>query len=58
MAPTTINEPSANGVGASIHVVEARILLGIHFRFADTVARRHGKQSADWAFSHVLRPIS
>src|SRR5262245_5398734 len=38
-------------------VVEARILLGIHFRFADTVARRQGKQAADWAFSHMLRPI-
>jgi hypothetical protein len=37
-------------------VVEARILLGIHFRFADVVARRQGFQSADWAFSHVLRP--
>jgi hypothetical protein len=39
-------------------VVEARILLGIHFRFADTVARRQGKQAADWAFSHILRPIN
>jgi hypothetical protein len=38
-------------------VVEARILLGIHFRFADTVARRHGKQSADRVFSHLLRPL-
>lgn len=38
-------------------VVEARILLGIHFRFADTVARRQGKQAADWAFGHILRPL-
>jgi hypothetical protein len=37
-------------------VVEARILLGIHFRFADTVARRQGKQVADKAFKHILRP--
>jgi hypothetical protein len=37
-------------------VVEARILLGIHFRFADTLARRQGKQAADRAFSHILRP--
>jgi hypothetical protein len=37
---------------------EARILLGIHFRFADTVARRQGKQSADWAFSHILKSIN
>jgi hypothetical protein len=38
-------------------VVEARIYLGIHFRFADVVARRHGKQAADWTFSHLLRPL-
>ena len=38
-------------------VVEARILLGIHFRFADVVARRQGKQAADQVFSHVLRPF-
>jgi hypothetical protein len=39
-------------------VVEARILLGIHFRFADTVARRQGTKAADWAFSHLLRPLN
>jgi hypothetical protein len=38
-------------------MVEARILLGIHFRFADTVARRQSKQAADWAVSHILKPI-
>jgi hypothetical protein len=38
-------------------MVEARILLGIHFRFADTVARRQGRESADWAFSHILKPV-
>lgn len=43
---------------AAKEVVEARILLGIHFRFADTVARTQGTQVADWTFSHVLRPIS
>ena len=37
-------------------VESARVYLGIHFRFADTVGRRQGKQSADWAFSHELRP--
>jgi hypothetical protein len=41
----------------SLDVVEARILQGIHFRFADVVARRQGKQAADWAFSHILRPL-
>ena len=38
-------------------VMVARIYEGIHFRFADTVARRQGKRSADWAFSHVMRPL-
>jgi hypothetical protein len=38
-------------------VVNARIYLGIHFRFADTVARRQGKHVADWAFHHFLRPL-
>ena len=38
-------------------VVEARIFLGIHFRFADTVGRRQGRQAADRAFSHILQPL-
>jgi hypothetical protein len=38
-------------------VVDVRIYQGIHFRSADEVARRQGKRSADWAVSHVLRPI-
>jgi hypothetical protein len=38
-------------------VMVARIYEGIHFRFADTVARRQGKRSADWAFSHVMAPL-
>jgi len=38
-------------------VVEARILLGIHFRFADVVGRRQAKQIADLAFGHLLRPL-
>jgi hypothetical protein len=38
-------------------VVDARICMGIHFRFADEGARRQGKQAANRAFSHVLRPL-
>lgn len=38
-------------------VVEARILLGIHFRFADVIGRRQAKQIADLAFGHLLRPL-
>ena len=38
-------------------VVEARILMGIHFRFADTAAYRQGTHVANWAFGKFLRPI-
>ena len=37
--------------------VDGRILLGIHFRFADEVARRQGKQSADQVFAHAFQPL-
>ena len=37
-------------------VVDVRIYQGIHFRTADQVAFLTGQQSADWAFSHILRP--
>jgi hypothetical protein len=38
-------------------VVEARILEGIHFRFADEAARKQGKQVALWGFRNFLRPL-
>ena len=38
-------------------VVEARIYMGIHFRFADTAARHQGTQIATQAFNRFLRPI-
>ncbi len=41
---------------AAAEVVEARILLGIHFRFADTEARDQGRRIAKWTFTHVLKP--
>jgi hypothetical protein len=42
---------------AAAEVVEARILLGIHFRFADEAAREQGERVARWAFRKVLRPV-
>ena len=42
---------------AAADVVDARIYEGIHFRFADTVARSQGSHAANWAFGHFLRPI-
>jgi hypothetical protein len=42
---------------AAEDVVNARIYEGIHFRFADTTARRQGREVANWAFTHFLRPL-
>lgn len=41
---------------AAAEVVEARILLGIHFRSADEVARTQGSRVAHWVFQRFLRP--
>ena len=38
-------------------VVEARILLGIHFRFADEGSREQGSRVAHWVFQKFLRPV-
>jgi hypothetical protein len=42
---------------AADDVVEARIYLGIHFRFADVAARRQGTKVAEHAFDHFLLPL-
>jgi hypothetical protein len=42
---------------AAQDVVEARILLGIHFRAADEEARRLGERVAHWVFQGFLRPV-
>jgi len=42
---------------AARDVVDARILLGIHFRFADLEARTQGRRVADWTFNHFLLPL-
>lgn len=43
---------------AACDVVEARILLGIHFRFADDAGRTQGTRVAEWTFNHFLLPIA
>jgi hypothetical protein len=43
---------------AAEEVVNARILLGIHFRTADVEARRLGTRVAFWTFSKTLRPLA
>ncbi|HEY6125617.1 MAG TPA: hypothetical protein VIV63_13275, partial [Steroidobacteraceae bacterium] len=42
---------------AARDVVDARVYLGIHFRFADVAARNQGRRVADWAFNHFLLPV-
>jgi hypothetical protein len=42
---------------AAADMVEARILLGIHFRFADVAGRAQGRHVADWTFNHYLTAI-
>jgi len=39
-------------------VIDARVYLGIHFRFADTEARSQGRRVANDAFKNVLQPVS
>lgn len=38
-------------------VVDARVWLGFHFRFADTRGLRMGHQVADWALDRYFRPV-
>jgi hypothetical protein len=42
---------------AANDVVDARVFLGIHFRFADVAARTQGQRVADWTFSRFLLPL-
>lgn len=42
---------------AAQEVVDARIYLGIHFRFADEEGRRLGNRVAHWTFMKFLRPV-
>jgi hypothetical protein len=42
---------------AAQEVVDARVWLGIHFRFADEEARRLGARVAHWTFTRFLQPV-
>jgi hypothetical protein len=42
---------------AASDMVEARMLLGIHFRFADVAARTQGRRVAEWTVNHYLLPL-
>ena len=55
-APTNTTRTYSSLSAAMDDVVIARVMEGIHWHFDDEVARRTGKRSADWAFSHVMKP--
>jgi hypothetical protein len=38
-------------------VVDARVWLGIHFRFADTASRDLGRRLTAWTLDHYFRPL-
>lgn len=42
---------------AAQEVVDARVLLGIHFRFADEASRNIGEKVADWVFDNFGRRL-
>ena len=44
--------------GAAQEVVDARILLGIHFRFADEASRTIGYRVADHVSHNVFKPVN
>jgi hypothetical protein len=54
-APTHTTRTYSSLSAAMDDVVIARVMEGIHWHFDDAVARRTGKRSADWAFSHVMK---
>ena len=56
--PTIVDTRTYNRFSdAAQDVVDARIYEGIHFRFADEVGRKQGRQVADWVFKNFLRPV-
>ena len=45
-----------SGQALRTDVVNARVWLGIHFRFADVAARNLGVRLAGWTLHHYFRP--
>jgi hypothetical protein len=55
--PTTQDTRNYSSFSQAIQeVVDARVLLGIHFRFADEASRDLGRNVAKWGFKNYLRP--
>ena len=47
----------AGGRALRADVVNARVWLGIHFRFADVAARNLGIHLAEWTLHHYFQPV-
>ncbi len=58
-APAAIKKERtyASFTAASQQVVNARVYLGIHFRFADLAARAQGRAVAEYVYDHYLLPL-
>jgi hypothetical protein len=50
-------KPPAPGEALRADVVNARVWLGIHFRFGDTAGRNLGVSRADWTLYHYFQPV-
>ena len=46
-----------SGPALRADVVDARVWLGIHFRFSDVAARNLGVSLADWTLRHYFQPV-
>ncbi len=55
-AVPNVTRPYDSGKVLRQDVVDARVWLGIHFRFADTRGAEMGVQVADWALDRYFRP--
>jgi hypothetical protein len=56
--PTSLDTRSFTSFSqARDEVVNARILEGIHFRFADEKARKQAEHIAQWGHAHYFRPV-
>jgi hypothetical protein len=42
---------------AAVDVVDGRVFMGIHFRFADEASRKQGMRVARWAYKYFLRSL-
>ncbi len=59
LAPLAVKKSRTYGSfsAAAQQCVNARVYLGIHFRFADKAARKQGEKVAEFVHDHFLLPV-